>query len=150
MGLFCAAKLGQGVVPPKKMTLQKLGICCKGFACGAQTARCVPRLLRGASRVTRGKLPLVAAAWRPAFPVRCSGASSLARCLAVPCGVRQRTLRRVLEYLPQSTIRRSARPFPVSRPLPLRFPDGGAVSSGRVWGTTVGAHPYRTDAPPRK
>ena len=34
---------------------------------------------------------------------RSTGTPAHARCPAMPCGVRQRTLRRVLEYLPQST-----------------------------------------------
>ena len=42
------------------------------------------------------------------MPESCS-ASGLARNSAAPCGVRQRTLRRVLEYLPQSTIPDSAK-----------------------------------------
>ena len=36
----------------------------------------------------------------------------LARRAATPCGVRRRTLRKVLEYSPQSTIRNPARPLP--------------------------------------
>ena len=36
---------------------------------------------------------------------RSTGTPAHARCPAMPCGVRQRTLRRVLEYLPQGTIR---------------------------------------------
>ena len=43
----------------------------------------------------------------------------LARCPAAPCGVRQRTLRQVLEYSPQSTILHSARRLSV---LPASLP----------------------------
>ena len=57
------------------------------------------------------------------------GRAGFARCLVAPCGGRRRTLREVLEYSPQSTIRRSA-----GRPCVFRrgmTGGGGDVSSQR-------------------
>ena len=64
-------------------------------------------------------------AWRSSWmPASCpAGRRGRARWPDASCGVRQRTLRQVLEYSPQSTIRNSARRLPVLR--------GKAAGDGR-------------------
>ena len=64
-------------------------------------------------------------------------ASALARRAAVACGKRERTLRQVLEYSPQSTIRDSARRLSVPRREADgnedRVPPRGRTSAGLFW-----------------
>ena len=124
---------GQGLAPRNQFDGKGTSFFGHGLTISAENAFCpfgpMPRRARPGVPLARCGGDVVHGFPYPAFR---SSRRSGPPLPAAPCGVRQRTLRQVLESSPQSTIRNSARRFPVFCLLAEKKSAGRIKESTRV------------------